>query len=253
MANKKLTIRQQAQLLVQNILAKNTLSANEIFKKLILEAEQLRQKDIRKLILQQDEQDDLGDESLDDEGGDDLDEGGDQESAEEEGGDESDQSMTNAQVQQVVDDSLAIQCEINAKRITVMFDTIAELKKALETKELDPNSKEYIKFDITISYYSDKLQEFQGKTNPGVDQSKLEEALDKITEALEQLKGQLGIEGADVNADVDTPEQVSGDSEQNDQTEQEGSEQGSEEQEDLDQEQTEQGAEESEEPQEQLE
>ena len=66
-----------------------------------------------------------------------------------------------------------------------MFDTIAELKKALENKGLDPNSKEYIKFDVSIAYYSDKLQEFQGKTNPGVDQNKLEEALDKIIEALE--------------------------------------------------------------------
>jgi hypothetical protein len=69
-----------------------------------------------------------------------------------------------------------------------MFDTIAELKQALEDKGLDVNSKEFIKSDVSIAYYSDKLQEFQGKTNPGVDQAKLEEALDKIFEALEQLK-----------------------------------------------------------------
>jgi hypothetical protein len=69
-----------------------------------------------------------------------------------------------------------------------MFDTIAELKQALDEKGLDVNSKEYIKSEVSIQYYSDKLQEFQGKTNPGVDQAKLEEALDKIFEALEQLK-----------------------------------------------------------------
>lgn len=55
-----------------------------------------------------------------------------------------------------------------------MFDDIAELKKALDNKDLDESSKEYIKSDVSIAYYSDKLQEFQGKTNPGVDQSKLE-------------------------------------------------------------------------------
>ena len=212
MAKTKLSIREQSRLLVQSILNKQTLSANKILDRLIAEAEQQREKAIQKLILQQDEElDEDGDEDLDldDEGGDeDLQDGDDS------GDDLEDQEeeVTQADVDNKVDDALQIQCEINAKRITSMFDTIAELKQALDEKGLDVNSKEYIKSEVSIQYYSDKLQEFQGKTNPGVDQAKLEEALDKIFEALEQLKGQLGVQGGeDVDTDIDSPEEASGD------------------------------------------
>lgn len=220
MAKTKLSIREQSRLLVQSILNKQTLSANEILDKLIAEAEQQREKTIQKLIFQQDEE---SDEGLDDEGGDedlDLDdEGGDEDLQDgDDSGDELDgqeEETSQADVDNKVDDALQIQCEINAKRITSMFDSIAELKQALDEKGLDVNSKEYIKSEVSIQYYSDKLQEFQGKTNPGVDQAKLEEALDKIFEALEQLKGQLGVQGGeDVDTDIDSPEEAGGDTEE---------------------------------------
>lgn len=214
MAKNKLSIREQSKLLVQSILNKQTLSANKILQKLILQAEAEREEIINKLILEQDELDVEGDD-LEDEG-DDLDgddESGDDLDGEDEEGDGEEEDQTSeADVDNKVDDALQIQCEINSKRIVSMFDTIAELKQALDNKGLDVNSKEYIKAEVSIQYYSDKLQEFQGKTNPGVDQAKLEEALDKIFEALEQLKGQLGVEGGDdVNTDVDSPDEVSGD------------------------------------------
>lgn len=212
MAKTKLSIREQSRLLVQSILNKQTLSANKILDRLITEAEQQREKAIYKLILQQDEElDEGGDEDLDlgdedvDEDLQDGDDSGDELAGQEE-------EVTQADVDNKVDDALQIQCEINAKRITSMFDSIAELKQALDEKGLDVNSKEYIKSEVSIQYYSDKLQEFQGKTNPGVDQAKLEEALDKIFEALEQLKGQLGVQGGeDVDTDIDSPEEVGGD------------------------------------------
>lgn len=217
MSKNKLSIHQQAKLLVQNILNKDGLSANKILQKLIAEAQAEREASIRKILFEQDQLDDLGgdDQDLGDEGDDaEGDQEGDldsQESGQDLGG-EGEDGVDEAQVDNKIDDALQIQCQINAKRIANMFDTIAELKQALEDKGLDVNSKEYIKSDVSIAYYSDKLQEFQGKTNPGVDQAKLEEALDKIFEALEQLKNQLGVEGGqDVDTDIDTPEEAAGD------------------------------------------
>lgn len=245
MSTKKLSIHQQAKLLVQNILNKDGLSANKILQKLIAEAQAEREASIRKILFEQDQLDDLGgdDQDLgDEEGGDDAQ--GDQEDldGQESGQDldgEGEEGVDEAQVDNKIDDALQIQCQINAKRIANMFDTIAELKQALEDKGLDVNSKEYIKSDVSIAYYSDKLQEFQGKTNPGVDQAKLEEALDKIFEALEQLKGQLGVEsGQDVDTDVDTPEEAAGDQGEEAAEDTEGEDedlQGEDEQQDLDQ------------------
>lgn len=245
MSTKKLSIHQQAKLLVQNILNKDGLSANKILQKLIAEAQAEREASIRKILFEQDQLDDLGgdDQDLgDEEGGDDAQ--GDQEDldGQESGQDldgEGEEGVDEAQVDNKIDDALQIQCQINAKRIANMFDTIAELKQALEDKGLDVNSKEYIKSDVSIAYYSDKLQEFQGKTNPGVDQAKLEEALDKIFEALEQLKEQLGVEGGqDVDTDVDTPEEAAGDQGEEDTEDTEGEDQdlqGEDEQQDLDQ------------------
>ncbi len=227
MAKTKLSIREQSKLLVQSILNKQTLSANKILQKLILQAEAEREEIINRLILEQD--DDLQDDGddLDVDGGDDLDDEGDQSGDDldgEDGEGEEDQT-SDTDVDNKVDDALQIQCEINAKRIVSMFDTIAELKQALDNKGLDVNSKEYIKAEVSIQYYSDKLQEFQGKTNPGVDQSKLEEVLDKIFESLEQLKGQLGVEGGDdVDTDVDSPDEASGDVDSEDEDFEEGDE-----------------------------
>lgn len=234
MAKHKLSIREQSKLLVQSILNKQTLSANKILQKLIAQAQLARENAIQKLISQQDQ---LDDEDTDlDEGNDDLeddaeDTGDDEDSdeSEEDGGqDQADES----QIDNKVDDALQIQCEINAKRITAMFDTIAALKQALDEKGLDVNSKEYIKSEVSIQYYSDKLQEFQGKTNPGVDQSKLEEALDKIFDALEQLKGQLGVdESSDVDTAVESPEEAAG--EESEEESDEGEEAEEQEDEDL--------------------
>lgn len=251
MSKKKLSIHQQAKLLVQNILNKDSLSANKILQKLIAEAQAEREASIRKILFEQDQLDDLGgdDQDLgDEEGGDDAQ--GDQGDQEDLDGQESGQDLDGegedgvdeAQVDNKIDDALQIQCQINAKRIANMFDTIAELKQALEDKGLDVNSKEFIKSDVSIAYYSDKLQEFQGKTNPGVDQAKLEEALDKIFEALEQLKEQLGVEGGqDVDTDIETPEEAAGDQGEEDTEDTEDTEgededlQGEGEQQDLDQ------------------
>lgn len=216
MAKTKLSIREKSKLLVQSILNKQTLSANKLLQKLILQAETEREKIINRLILEQDEdlddEDDEGDDldDLDDEGGD---QSGDDLDGEDSEGEED--QTSEADVDNKVDDALQIQCEINAKRITSMFDSIAELKQALDEKGLDVNSKEYIKSEVSIQYYSDKLQEFQGKTNPGVDQAKLEEALDKIFEALGQLKEQLGVQdGEDVDTDIDSPEEAGGDADE---------------------------------------
>ena len=53
----------------------------------------------------------------------------------------------------------------------------------------------------------------QGKTNPGVDQAKVEEALNKIGTSLDQLKGEIGGGSSDDSIDVASPEQIASASE----------------------------------------
>ena len=63
-------------------------------------------------------------------------------------------------------------------------------------------------FLLTEEVYSDKLQDLQGKTNPGVDQAKVEEALNKIDTSLEQLKGEIGGGSSSDDMDIASPEQI---------------------------------------------
>ena len=124
-------------------------------------------------------------------------------------GDESVESMDNEESDEVVDDVIEINCQINAKMISNLFDKIAELKNKIEGLGLDENSREYLKYDVTIQYYSDKLQDLQNKTNPGIDQSKVETAIQKISSAIEQLEGETGDNADGELQEIQTPEQVS--------------------------------------------
>ena len=123
--------------------------------------------------------------------------------------------MTDGENEKAGDDAIESSCKINAKIVTKLFDKVSALKQKLEQAGLDQDSREYIKLDTSITYYSDKLQDLQGKTNPGVDQSKIETALDKIGTAIEQLDGEIGGGSVDDSLDqVASPEQIGDGAEQ---------------------------------------
>jgi hypothetical protein len=197
---KKSNLRNQSKLLVEHILQKDPISANSVFQKLIMEAEEERENDVMSEL----GLDDDSEQDQDVDGGSDIDNTFDTDGA------ENIEGLGSEETEKVVDDIVEINCQINAKMISNLFDKIAELKNQVEQLGLDPNSREYLKYDVSIQYYSDKLQDLQNKTNPGIDQNKVETALDKIKTAIEELSGEVGggVEDQDIT-DIDTPAELS--------------------------------------------
>ena len=199
-------MRKQAKILVEHILDKDPISANSIFQKLILEAEEAREEEVA---------DELDLDLPEDEaaGTDDIEVDADEDSIDETGdgtieGMEESSGMPAEESDKIVDDIVEINCQINAKLVSNLFDKIAELKNKIESLGLDENSREYLKYDVSIQYYSDKLQDLQNKTNPGIDQSKVEEAITKIQTAVEQLAGEVNGNSEEEELDIDSPEEV---------------------------------------------
>lgn len=195
---KKHNLREKSRLLVEHVLNKEFLAANSVLEKLIAEAEEDRENEVSEEFGFDSEE---GGEETPNDGGDDTQLDSSSEESSEEG-------ISDKDVDKVVDDTIEITCQINAKIIAKLFDKISALKQALDNADLDQDSREFIKFDTSITYYSDKLQDLQGKTNPGVDQSKVEEALNKIDTSLNQLKGELGGSSDENTADVASPEEI---------------------------------------------
>ena len=220
MKKSKKNLRKDSKLLVEHILNKDPLAANSVFQRLIMEAEEEREAEVDE-ELGLDDIDDMDDAETDDFGGDDL--GGDDAAdlGDDFGGDESEsdiESLDNDETEKIVDDIVEINCQINAKMISNLFDKIAQLKSQIAELGLDENSREYLKYDVSIQYYSDKLQDLQNKTNPGIDQSKVEGALEKIATAIEQLCGEAGGENTDID-DINSPEEVAAENDLTDDTE----------------------------------
>lgn len=195
---KKHNLREKSRLLVEHVLNKEFLAANSVLEKLIAEAEEDRENEVSEEFGFDSEE---GGEETPNDGGDDTQLDSSSEESSEEG-------ISDKDADKVVDDTIEITCQINAKIIAKLFDKISALKQALDNANLDQDSREFIKFDTSITYYSDKLQDLQGKTNPGVDQSKVEEALNKIDTSLDQLNGELGGSSDENTADVASPEEI---------------------------------------------
>ena len=210
---KKQLRRKQAELLIEHILNKDPISANSIFQKLIMEAEEDRENDVATELGLDDDTNSDDDADVEDENGQDM--------FDDQSGDSIDQ-LGSEETDTKVDDIIEINCQINAKLISNLFDKIAELKNQVEGLNLDPTSREYLKYDVSIQYYSDKLQDLQNKTNPGIDQSKVEEALNKITTAIEELSGELGgssVDGEDDITDINSPEEINAENDLSDEDE----------------------------------
>lgn len=210
---KKHNLRKQSKLLVESILDKDPIRANSIFQQLVMEAEEEREDDVlAELGLDEENPDSDTTETTEEpiEGIDDSFDTGVADDIESMNADEADKT---------VDDIIEINCQINAKLISNLFDKIAELKTQVEGLGLDESSREYLKYDVTIQYYSDKLQDLQNKTNPGIDQGKVQTAIEKIESAIQELAGE--IDGGSDDFAVDSPNEVEaeaglGESEQTD-------------------------------------
>ena len=192
---KKYNISEQSKVLVEHILSQDYLKANDLLTKLINEAEEEREKQVADEFGFDDSQD--NGEEIPNDGSDEVQLDG------------TNEDISDSEANEIVDDTIEIACQINTKIISKLFDKISMLKQLLNNAKLDEDSREFIKFDTSISYYSDKLQDLQGKTNPGIDQSKVEEALTKIDSAIEQLTGELDNNSSEDLTDVASPEEVS--------------------------------------------
>ena len=177
------TIKKDCRLLVENILKENFTDANDLLRKILLEAEEDREENAQQLVeggedAASEQQDaeaspEASDTDLDDAGdvalGDDLegaqkDKTGGEEGAEmaDEGGEE-EMQPDDATLTELGDLEIKVQCDVNKKMISIDFDRLANLKTAINTQGLDKRSREYVTLDTKISYYSAKLKELQDK------------------------------------------------------------------------------------------
>ena len=214
----KKDLRANAKRLVEEIINEDFLSANETLGKLILEAEENREADVADDI--DDTGDDTGDEAA--EGGDEAAEGGEEE-VNTDGIDEptdgdpnlgdaleddiSDQAVGEAEMSEMSNDVVEISCEINQKIISKLYDKISNLKTALNEKDMDQDGREYVTLETKLSYYGNKLEELQTKTNPAIDQKKVEERIQIIDDALKTLESEIQGDSSEVE-DVKTNEQL---------------------------------------------
>lgn len=221
---KRHNLRPTSKLLVQSILKGDVLSADQLFKKLITEAQEDRQAEAAAEVEGEQFEDVSFDESDDTEIDATEEEqtiGDSTQTAEEDLSvdteDELDEELANEksadldedkELSDDIDDIAIIKKGVNQKMVSNLFDKIANMKNAIEGLELDPESREYITYDYSLNYYSDKLLTIQTKVNEEADQTIITAALDKIKTSLEQLAGEAGIEDALSTDDIKTPNQI---------------------------------------------
>ena len=201
------SIKDNTKLLVEQILNGNLLDANSTLNSLVIEAENQREDQIRHTIFEAE-----GDEEVEDiedtaEEGDEEVEGGEETvnttdideptDGDPSLGDSLDKSVEDAAVSEgemteMSNDVVEINCEINQKIISKLYDKISNLKTILNSKDMDHDTREYITLETKLSYYGNKLEELQSKTNPAIDQTKVEERITKIEAALASLESEIG-------------------------------------------------------------
>lgn len=210
---KHTNIRKQSRLLVEHILNNDPLSANDIFRSLINEAQLIREAEAAEEAGVAEEPAEPVETEETEETVETTEPVETEEETEEEIETEPISDEANSdEIDSMVDDVVEINCQINAKMISNLFDKIAELKNKLESIGLDKKSRDYIKFETTIEYYSNKLQDLQEKTNPGIDQGKVETAIQKIEDGLAELGKSAGIEDEESAIDdIASPDEIAAD------------------------------------------
>lgn len=221
---KRHNLRPTSKLLVQSILKGDVLSADQLFKKLITEAQEDRQAEaVAEVEGEQfedvsfDESDDTEIDATEEEQTIDDSTQTAEEDLSVDTEDELDEELANEksadldedkELSDDIDDIAIIKKGVNQKMVSNLFDKIANMKNAIEGLDLDPESREYITYDYSLNYYSDKLLTIQTKVNEEADQTIITAALDKIKTSLEQLAGEAGIEDALSTDDIKTPNQI---------------------------------------------
>jgi len=217
------SLEKNSRLLVEQILKEKFLDANSTLASLITEAEENREEAV---------ENSLNDDGLDDtegaEGAEGSTEGGDAEQVNTDGidepsdggpalGDSLDQSIEDAgdqavgegEMTEMSNDVVEINCEVNQKIISKLYDKISNLKTTLNAADMDHDTREYITLETKLSYYGNKLEELQSKTNPAIDQAKVEERINIIDTALKSLESEIG--GSDEVGDVESTDELDND------------------------------------------
>lgn len=220
------SLKNKSRLLVESILSDKLLDANTILEDILQEAEEIRENEISD-SLGNDVDDSM---NVDTEGGevdevDDVDdvEGGESIDEPTDGdptlgdnlnddlGDESDDenAVGNGELSEMSNDIVEINCEINQKIIGKLYDKISNLKSQLNSLDLDKDEREYISLETKLAYYGNKLEELQSKTNPAIDQSKVEERITIIDKALKTLESEISGSDADaMGEEIKTTEEL---------------------------------------------
>ena len=217
------SLKKKSRLLVEQILEEKFLDANSTLTSLITEAEENREEAV---------DDSLGGDEV---GGDENIEGGEEAEGGEEqvntdgieadeptdGGpalgdsldqsveDTEDQAVGEGEMTEMSNDVVEINCEINQKIISILYDKISNLKTALNAKDLDHDTREFITLETKLAYYGNKLEELQSKTNPAINQNEVEKRVDIIDAALKSLETEIG--GSDEVSDVESSDELSAD------------------------------------------
>jgi hypothetical protein len=126
-------------------------------------------------------------------------------------GDDSDEEnmVGNGELSEMSNDIVEINCEINQKIIGKLYDKISNLKSQLNSLDLDKDEREYISLETKLAYYGNKLEELQSKTNPAIDQSKVEERITIIDKALKTLESEISGSDADaMGEEIKTTEEL---------------------------------------------
>ncbi len=232
------SLRSKSKILVEQILNENFLNANETLQTLINEAEENREEEVDQTLgSDEDLEGNTGNDSEETINTDGIDEPsngspnlGDSLDQSVEDSDSEDQSVDEGEMTEMSNDIVKINCEINQKVISMLFDKIANLKTILNAKDIDHDTREYIALETKLSYYGDKLETLQSNANPAIEQDKVEERLNIIEAALKSLEAEIGgsNEVTDVksSADLDEAEAEGEEPEEPEEPEEGGTEEG---------------------------
>ena len=202
------TLKDKTKLLVENILGNKLLEANVLLEELIKEAEAIREDDISATLndeaVASDEASSDADETVKEPSIDENEEA--EQINEPTDGDptlgdnltdgladdtDEENSLGNGELSEMSNDIVEINCEINQKIIGKLYDKISNMKSQLVSLNLNTDEREYISLETKLSYYGNKLEELQSKTNPAIDQTKVEERISIIDKALKTLESEI--------------------------------------------------------------
>lgn len=213
------SLEKNSRLLVEQILEEKFLDANSTLASLIAEAEENREEAVDDSLNDgSDETDDIesgegGDDQVNTDGieADEPTDGGPAlgDSLDQSVEDAGDQAVGEGEMTEMSNDVVEINCEVNQKIISKLYDKISNLKTTLNANDMDHDTREYITLETKLSYYGNKLEELQSKTNPAIDQSKVEERINIIDAALKSLEAEIG--GTDEVSDVESTDELNND------------------------------------------